>query len=1787
MDEPDADRPTIVRRAIERLAVYDTGETAVRVLNAIGGLNQAGDAPRITTVVVHHDDDPRPWYGREADERRELSTGAGVTDVVTCLRQANVDTVWLGHLRDIPRVELVEACESAGIGVVGPDVATIRRLADPDQVRSVLADLGHRAAETPAGDPPAGAGRRRVEVDVLADDHGTVWILGGRDVSVRRAGRPLIAEAPCVAIVPDLAARLRAATVDLVRRVGYRGAGTVVYTHDGTEFVVEHVDCVSAPDHATTEERTGTSVIGWRIRVQRGEALPADEPSGDGIVVEARLLAEDPDDGFAVRPGRVALLSFPVGTGVRIDANRRVGDPVDAGDPLLAVVTAWGPDRAVALGRVRRALERTAVVVDGGATNRTLLLGVLGHDDHVAGRIDEEWLDRLLVQRTAPRPTPVVLLAAAVEAYETDRLHAQELFYTAAERGRPQQPIEIGDGIELSYAGDAHRLDVDRVGANRYAVRMDGHVADITVDALDAYERRMVCGGRRYRLVVAPTTDGFRVELDDATHLVRRDDGIVVRAGWPALVVSALVRPGDTVSAGDPIAVLESMKMETTITSPVAGEVISVSIMPNGQVERGAPLVRLRAHAQTVAAHDDATASSVDLSGLRRGIDPNRKPCDRVYEPLGDYLLGYDLEPAALRKLLTQQRRLGEIAEPGDPALLACEDGLLDIYAELGSLYRPHTEADADDLLPTENTQEHLVSFLQWLDADRAGLPANYRVRLRRALERFGVRSLERTPELEAAMMWLFRSFGRLGELSPVVAAVLERRLAQRDALAAHADASMRARLDRLIAATQGRQQVVADLARDVRFHYVDEPPIEAAAAELFAEMAGHLDHLGRHPNSADRRERVDRLVWCPLPLRSLLLQSWRRDDASTALRHVVLEVYIRRFYRVRSLGQIVIGTTDGVDHATVAYRFGDRDVQVLIGFVPLDALPEWSITVADGIRRVAASTDVAVDVVTWRDGERPDIAQTAAVVAELATRCDFGRPVLRLDVNISSSAGPTEEHLRSQHVTLVGRPDGSFVEDELYRDLHPMLAERLEFWRLSNFVLERRPSPEDVYLFDGVARTNPKDHRLFALAEVRDLARVEDPDTGEVRYPRLERIGIVALAAMRTELARYTTQDRPVANRLVIVIGAPWTESLDDTRLVARRFAPMAARVGLEKLVLKVRVPDAEHPERLRDAVLQIEDVGGGLMVHETRAGTEPVRPVGPYQQKVLTAARFGSPYPYEIVRLFTERRASPDLPADTFVELDLDVGDHLVAVHREPGTNTAHLVVGLLTNHTDVVPEGVQRVALLSDPTQGLGNLAEPECRRINAALAYAHEHRLPVEWFAVSSGALISMDSGTENMDWISLTLRRLIEFTQAGGEVNIVVTGINVGGQPYWNAEATMLTHTKGILVMTPASTMVLTGKQALDFSGAVSADDNVGIGGYHRVMGPNGQAQYWAPTFADACALLMRHYELTYVVPGERFPRRRPTADRVDRDVRSSPHAELAACPFTTVGDVFSAELNPERKQPFDMRSVMRAVTDDDAEPLERWKDLVDGDTSIVWDTTIGGIPVCLLGIESHTVGRKGYVPSDGPPAWTSGTLFPHSSRKTARAINAASGNRPLVVLANLSGFDGSPESMRRRQLEFGAEIGRAVTNFDGPIVFVVVSRYHGGAFVVFSKALNESMEIAAVEGSYASVIGGAPAAATVFAREVKQRTEADHRVREARAALAGADGAEATRARVRLATVVEQVRSEKLGEVADEFDAIHTIERAQRVGSVDRIIAAADLRPYVVDALERGMARHA
>jgi len=146
-------------------------------------------------------------------------------------------------------------------------------------------------------------------------------------------------------------------------------------------------------------------------------------------------------------------------------------------------------------------------------------------------------------------------------------------------------------------------------------------------------------------------------------------------------------------------------------------------------------------------------------------------------------------------------------------------------------------------------------------------------------------------------------------------------------------------------------------------------------------------------------------------------------------------------------------------------------------------------------------------------------------------------------------------------------------------------------------------------------------------------------------------------------------------------------------------------------------------------------------------------------------------------------------------------------------------------------------------------------------------------------------------------------------------------------------------------------------------------------------------------------------------------------------------------------------------------------------------------------------------------------------------------------------------------------------------------NFKGPIVFCVISRYHGGAYVVFSRALNESIEVAALEGTYASVIGGAPAAAVVFASEIEARARKDARLQSLNQAITLADGAEKVRLRSQSEELFKVVHSELLGEMASEFDRVHSVQRALDVGALHCIIPPAKLRPYLIDAVERGIAR--
>ena len=447
-----------------------------------------------------------------------------------------------------------------------------------------------------------------------------------------------------------------------------------------------------------------------------------------------------------------------------------------------------------------------------------------------------------------PAPDPVALLVAAVESYDLDEAAEQAAFHARAARGGAESAAGVGHRSRLRYRGQQYGLRVYRTGAQTYRVSSGVATADVAVAYRDGFERRVVVAGQTHRVVCVVEGAMIRVDVDGAAHAVFRDDGGVVRCGGPAFVLSVLVEPGDRVAEGDPLAVVESMKMENTITAPFAGTVASVETAANVQVEAGAPVVRI-ATSETAAGY---AGGAVDFAGLAAAELPGTAPCQQVYEALRSYLLGYDLDPGSVQTMLSRQRRLSETAAPADTDLLRCEDDLLDVFADVSSLYRPRGEIDPEDALVTGSTQEYLLSYLQWLDADRVDLPDSYRRRLEQALHRYGVRGLDRTPELEDAVVWMFRSFRRVGELVPAVTAILERRLRHQRKLSHLADDQMRTRLDRL-AAILGRQRVIADLARDVRFHYFDEPLLAVTVAEEYARVQRDLDALDEQPDGPER----------------------------------------------------------------------------------------------------------------------------------------------------------------------------------------------------------------------------------------------------------------------------------------------------------------------------------------------------------------------------------------------------------------------------------------------------------------------------------------------------------------------------------------------------------------------------------------------------------------------------------------------------------------------------------------------------------------------------------------------------------------------------------------------------------------------------------------------------------------------------------------------------------------------------------------------------------------------
>jgi acetyl-CoA carboxylase biotin carboxylase subunit len=306
----------------------------------------------------------------------------------------------------------------------------MRVVSSPNELSNAL-EAAKREAKSAFGDDAVYLEKfverpRHVEIQILADSHGTVLSLGERECSVQRRHQKMIEEAPSVAVSPELRKKMGETAVRAARAAGYVNAGTCEFLLASSgDFYFLEMNTRLQVEHPVTELVTGIDLVQWQIRIASGEKLPfrQEDISPRGWAMECRITSEDASDNFLPSTGRIEYVHLPAGPGVRWDGGIESGSEVARYyDPMLAKLIVWGADREQAVTRMRRAL--VDLIILGVETSRDFHIRVMDDDEFRRGDIDIQWLERrlssILGRRTADETVKVAAIAAAMLA-ERDR----------------------------------------------------------------------------------------------------------------------------------------------------------------------------------------------------------------------------------------------------------------------------------------------------------------------------------------------------------------------------------------------------------------------------------------------------------------------------------------------------------------------------------------------------------------------------------------------------------------------------------------------------------------------------------------------------------------------------------------------------------------------------------------------------------------------------------------------------------------------------------------------------------------------------------------------------------------------------------------------------------------------------------------------------------------------------------------------------------------------------------------------------------------------------------------------------------------------------------------------------------------------------------------------------------------------------------------------------------------------------------------------------------------------
>ncbi|MFC9515958.1 acetyl/propionyl/methylcrotonyl-CoA carboxylase subunit alpha [Nocardiaceae bacterium NPDC056970] len=652
---------TVSNSAITSVLVANRGEIARRVFATC---RRSG----IGTVAVFSDPDAASPHVAEADAAVRLP---GATPTETYLRAdaliaaahaAGADAVHPGYGFLSENADFAQAVEAAGLTWIGPPVKSIELMGSKVESKRIMAEAGvpvlaeldpatvteadlpvlvkasaggggrgmrvvrelsalpreieaaRREAQSAFGDPTVFCERyletgRHIEVQVMADRHGTVWAIGERECSIQRRHQKVVEEAPSPLVerIPSMRARLFEAARLAANAIGYEGAGTVEFLADERgEFFFLEMNTRLQVEHPVTECTTGLDLVELQLQVASGAELPAEPPAIRGHSIEVRLYAEDPAHGWRPQSGTVERIELPGSTvefeildrtGVRLDSGVEDGSVVSVFyDPMLAKVISYAPTRAQAAQVLASALARTRL--HGLRTNRDLLVNVLRHSAFLAGDTDTAFFDthgldvlaRPLADENAEH---LSALAAALADAAANRTTAPVVGgLPSGWRNLPSQPqIKRYSGIHGDH--DVGYL-LTRSGLHAEGfddVTLVSSASDHVVLDVAGLQRRFDVA--RYGDTVCVDSPLGPVSLTVIPRFV--DPSTVVAEGsllapMPGAVIRLGAAAGDHVEAGQPILWLEAMKMEHTVKAPTSGVLTELPVVVGQQVDVGSVL---------------------------------------------------------------------------------------------------------------------------------------------------------------------------------------------------------------------------------------------------------------------------------------------------------------------------------------------------------------------------------------------------------------------------------------------------------------------------------------------------------------------------------------------------------------------------------------------------------------------------------------------------------------------------------------------------------------------------------------------------------------------------------------------------------------------------------------------------------------------------------------------------------------------------------------------------------------------------------------------------------------------------------------------------------------------------------------------------------------------------------------------------------------------------------------------------------------------------------------------